>query len=459
MVPTTESDPHSTQPGEVAELVARLRVGGTRALAMTFVDNGGVTRVRVVPLQRLESVLRSGVGMSVAWAVAGTDDSFAVVAPFDSPTGDLRVFPDLTALQPQDGSSPLAWAPLEQYSQEQEPFVCCQRTVLRTAVERWRERGIEFKAAFEVEFALLDDEGAPAHRGPGYSASAFLEIEPFALALMEALASHGIDVEQFHVEHGPGQLEFSCAPRDPLTAADQLVLGRLLTRRVAAQHGFRVSFAPVPFPEAVGNGCHLHLSGWRDGVNLMRADTPESAPTGDGAAMIAGILAALPDLLAVIAPSVPSYLRLQPHHWAGAYACWGIENREAAVRLVPGTRSSRSSSANVEIKTVDGAANPYLAVGALLGAALNGVERGASLPAPVQCDPDTMTPTERHDAGVTRFSETLSDAIERLAKSDVAVAALGPELHQAFLGVRRQEWATFRDHDVAALTAAYRWRY
>ncbi|SDM56039.1 glutamine synthetase family protein [Allokutzneria albata] len=451
----SQADPEAN-----AGIADRLHTLGVRAIAMTVVDNGGVTRVKVVPVRRLASVLRSGVGFSVVWAVAGTDDSFALAAPFDTPAGDLRLFPDLDALDAVTGGSPLAWVPADQYTQDLEVSPCCQRSVLREAVERGRARGIEFKAAFEVEMSLLDRDGRPAHSGPGYSASALLEIEPFALDLMDALAAHGIEVEQLHPEYAPGQVEFSCTARDPLAAADQLVLSRVVARKVARAHGLDVSFAPSVHPGTLGNGCHLHLSAWRDGVNLMQGgDEAGGGMSVDGAAMAAGMLDALPGVLAVLAPSVLSYARLQPQKWAGAYACWGVENREAALRLVPGTVSSRASSANVEIKTIDGATNPYLALSVLLTAAFDGIDRDAALPAPVQRDPHSMTKSERTKARIARLPSTLGEAVDLLARSEVAMKALGPQLHHAFVTVRRQEWATYGKCDVAEVISDYRLRY
>ncbi|MCP3805032.1 glutamine synthetase family protein [Allokutzneria sp. A3M-2-11 16] len=447
-------------PDANAELIERLRADGVRAIALTVVDNGGVTRVKVVPVQRLASALRGGIGFSVVWAVAGADDSFALSAPFDTPAGDLRLFPDFDALSRITGGPRLVWVPADQYTQELDVSPCCQRSMLRGAVERGRELGIEFKAAFEVEMSLLGEDGDPGHHGPGYSASALLEVEPFALDLMDALAGHGIEVEQLHPEYAPGQVEFSCAPRDPVGAADQLALSRIVARKVARAHGLAVSFAPSVHPGALGNGCHLHLSAWRDGVNLMQGgDDAVGGLSGDGAAMVAGMLHALPEVLAVLAPSVLSYARLQPQKWAGAYACWGVENREAALRLVPGTVSSRASSANVEIKTLDGSANPYLALGVLLSAALDGLDRRAELPRPVQRDPHTLSKAERAKAGIARLPSDLGKATDLLARSEMAVKALGPELHHAFVTVRRREWETYGRRDHAELIPEFRLRY
>lgn len=437
----------------------RLAGAGVRALAMTMVDNGGVTRTKVAPMGRLGGLARRGVGMSKLWAVAAVDDRLASVPPYDSATGDLRLVPDLDAARPLAAAAGWGWAPVDQLTQELEPAPACQRAALKRAVARGRALGLEFRATYEIEMSVFDAEGRPIHDGPGYSARALLPLQPFALELMEALDAQGIEVEQCHAEHAAGQFELSLAPRDPLAAADETVLARITIQQVARAHGMRVSFAPVAILGASPNGCHLHLSAWRDGTNLMQGGSGAGGLQPEGASLLGGVLAALPALLAVLCPSVLSYARLQPGLWAGAHGCWGVENREAALRLQPGAVSSRGQSANVEVKTVDGAANPYLALGVVLAAALDGLERGVGLPEPVQVDPGTVPDEARAAHGLTALPTSLDAATDLLESSADARAALGQALHATFVGVRRLESTTYGAASPEALADALRWRY
>jgi len=154
------------------------------------------------------------------------------------------------------------------------------------------------------------------------------------------------------------------------------VLVRQTIRAVSASFGFQASFAPSVVAGAVGNGGHVHLSVWRDGQNLLAGGPGRHGLSDDGEAFAGGILAALPALTAVGAPSVASYLRLVPSHWAGAYHCWGLENREAALRLVTGSAGEQDVRANLEVKCFDLAANPYLAAGSVIAAGLAGLDAG-----------------------------------------------------------------------------------
>jgi glutamine synthetase len=451
----------SSPPGEdlVRPTRDRFEAAGVRALAMTMVDNGGITRVKAVPLARLERAATNGVGMAYIWAAAGTDDLFADVAPFDNPSGDMRLVPDLGAARILTAAPGWAWAPVDQLSQELEPLPACQRTVLRRTVDATRAAGLDLRAAFEIEATLLDADGRPAHDGPGYSTTAFTLIEGFLFDLVEALEASGVEVEQFHPEYAPGQFEVSVAARDPLAAADTFVFMRTQMRFAARRHGLRVSFAPTALAGEVGNGCHAHLSVWREGANLMQGGDGPAGMTDAGAAAVAGVLEALPGLLAVLAPSPAAYLRLQPHHWAGAYACWGVENREAAVRFIPGTVTSRERSANFEVKVGDGGANPYLVMALLAAAAADGVDRGLTPPEPVQDDPSTFGAEELARRGITQLPTSLAEATALFEAGELARRVLGDVLHGAFAAVRRRECETHGALGEEELADAYRWRY
>jgi glutamine synthetase len=191
----------------------------------------------------------------------------------------------------------------------------------------------------------------------------------------------------------------------------------------------------------------------------MQGGDGPAGMTDAGAAALAGVLEALPGLLAVLAPSAAAYLRLQPHHWAGAYACWGVENREAAVRFIPGTVTSRERSANFEVKVGDGGANPYLVMALLAAAAADGVDRGLAPPEPVQDDPSTLGRDELARRGITRLPTSLAEATGLFEGSDLARRVLGDVLHGVFAAVRRRECETHGALGEEELADAYRWRY
>jgi glutamine synthetase len=432
---------------------------GVRAMALVLVDNGGLARMKCVSIDRLERAATHGVGWAEVWGLSLSDDSFAHPPELYSPTGELRLRADLAAARPVGGSPGWGWAPIDHHLQTGEPWPGCQRGFLRRMVEAGRERGFEVQAAWELEWTVgAEDEAGgfrALHPGPGYGAATVDLTGPFLLDVFDALAGSGLEAEQVHPEYADGQMEISLAVRGPVAACDESILVRHLIRGVAGRSGWRASFSPRVLAGSVGNGAHLHVSLWRDGENQLAGGDGREGLRRDGEAFLAGMLEHLPALTAIGAPSPLSYVRLVPGHWSGAYVCWGNENREAALRL-EGTGGARAGQgANVEWKSVDGVANPYLALGALMAAGLDGLERGLELPPPVHDDPAAMPDSTRP----ARLPQTLAEAAEELAGSDVLRAAMGEYLHSRVVAVRRAEAERDDGVDEATLVSRNRWRF
>ncbi|HWO69296.1 MAG TPA: glutamine synthetase family protein [Actinomycetota bacterium] len=451
--------------------VRDLSARGVVAVACCFVDNAGVTRLMSVPLRRFEEAVRHGVGMSSLFSVFLVNDAIVAAPGFEGPSGDFRLVPDpeaAVAVEPMPG---WAFAPVDVFDQEGEVFPACPRSFLKRQVEALARRGISVRAAFELEFFLgrraglppgIGEEGdpVPAHLGPGYSPQVLTPHAGFATDLLQALEAQGIGFHKFHPEYSVGQFELSFPARDPVAAADAVVLVRQTIRAAAARHGLDASFAPVVFAGAVGNGCHLHFSLWdRRGRNLFAGGDGPEGMTRTAEAFAAGVLAQLPALVAITCPSVPSYLRLRPHLWSGAHACWGRENREAALRFIAGSVGERAVAANMELKPVDGAGNPYLVLGSVLAAGAEGLARELRLPEPTTEDPAAIPSARARRMGLRRLPGSLAEAVAELERSEVLRGAMGEVLFGAFLATRRGEIEAFAEMDEEAVVRAHRWRY
>jgi glutamine synthetase len=444
------------------ELTGSLSAQGIRAVALSQVDNAGVTRMKSVPVARLERAVRFGIGMSPVFEVFVVDDSITSSDEVGGPVGDLRLMPDPSALKILAAQPGWAWAPVDKHTQEGEVYAGCQRAFATRVARRAAEAGIEVRMAFELEWfqaSAGSEAESPVHTGPAYGLPVLAAISDYARDLIAALDEQEVGVEQFHPEYAMGQLEISVEPTDPVRAADTSVLVRQTIRGMAANHGMRVSFSPVVIAGHVGNGGHVHFSLWRDGKNLFAGGAGPHGMTDAGEAFVAGVLAELPALVAVGCPSVPSYLRLIPSHWAGAFACWGRENREAAIRFVTGMVGSRDTAANTEVKCFDQSANPYLVTGALIAAGLAGVERGLRLPDEVTVDPGGLSDDDLARRGIERVPRSLEEALSHLEKSDILRDAMGPMLFGPFTAVRRAEAELFAGQEPDEIVAAHRWRY
>ncbi|GAA3519457.1 glutamine synthetase family protein [Actinocatenispora rupis] len=442
---------------QARQRAAALAGQGVEVVALTWVDTSGLTRVKAVPVERLEHAAAWGVGASPVFDTFLVDDSAVVGGYAGGPVGDLRLHPDLARLTVLAAHPGWAWAPADRYDQDGAPHPGDARDAARRAVARLAADGYEVRAAFEVEWCVSRGDGdgfVPAATGPAYGTGRLAGLADHLRDVVTALRAEGVAVEQIHPEYAAGQCEVSVAAGSPVAAADTAVLVRETVRAVAARAGLRVTYAPKVLADGVGNGGHVHLSLWRDGANLFAGGDRRYGTTAAGEAFAAGILDHLPALLALGAPSVASYLRLIPSHWAGAYRCWGRENREAALRLVTGAAGERHRAANIEVKCFDQAANPYLAVAGLLAAGHAGLAAGATLPAPVDVDPATLP------AGtVEPLPRDLAAAVAAFGADPVPADALGAHLADTVTAVRLGEVALFADATADEVVARTRWRW
>ena len=421
-----------------AQELQRQLAGEVTGVAITFVDHSGAGRIKVVPLEALGRAARFGVGFSPVIDAFTSDGGIDAASPLDRPDGDLRMVPDLDRFVVLRDPAGWAWAPGDRFTQDGSVYVNCQRSFARAQVAAAAAQGLSALMAFEVEWMVGQDTDAftPAFAGTGYGLSRFVGAAEYIRDVVESLAAAGVAVEQIHPEYGPAQFEVSVAAQDPVSAADTCVLVKFVIGAVTARHGLRASFAPAVFADNVGNGGHLHASFTRDGRSLLSGGSGRHGLTESGESIVAGLLDALPALLAIGAPSPASYLRLRPSRWAGVYQIWGAENREAAVRFIEAS-SLDPGIANVELKCFDLSANPYLLTGAVLAIAIASADRHARLPDEVSGDP--AVPGHPLAGRAPRLPGSLAEAVSALETSDDLRKAAGDQLISTFAASRRAE--------------------
>jgi glutamine synthetase len=458
---TNEGNPKP--PGAVA---AELAEQGVVGVTIVWADNNGIPRSRTVPVRGFESAAERGVGITPLFAVFDSHDAITFGHDaLSTPSGDIRLVPEADRLVRLAGQPGFAWVPGRQVAADGSPWLYDQRGVLERQVARAGAMGISCLAGYELEFQLSwhDDDNSDelrfVHEGPSYGPARTLAVDEFAEQLLGDLEANGVRVNQFHGEYGPGQYELSIVAADPVTAADHQLLARQTIHAAARAHGIRASFAPLLTQGHVGNGWHLHTSISRDGANLLSGGPGREGLTTDGGAYLAGLLRDLPAIVAVTAPSVCSLQRLRPGYWSGAYTFWGVENREAALRLVPSTPLLGANHANIELKPSDASANPYLALAAVLAAGLAGIEDGLEPPEPVQQDPGTWTEERRAEHGIAPLPRTVDEQLNALLDNKRLRLALGEELVDVFRAVRRSDADRAAGGDIAEVIKTYRWLY
>ena len=320
---------------------------------------------------------------------------------------------------------------------------------------RLAERGLVLRAAFENEFSLAH-AASTGQYVPVDSGAVLLDDRPRPRRRTTPTSSwrrsrrRGSCVEQYYAELGHGQQEISTAHAPALQAADEQLLVRETIRGVAARHGLVASLGAEAVARQRGQRLpHPLLAVGGRRRNRFYDAAASDDLSGEAVAFLAGVLEHLPGLCGLTAPSFNSYHRIVPQYWAGAFACWGHDNREAPMRVPSVFRGAEEASTNAELKASDATCNPYLALGGLIAAGLDGLERGLELPEPVEVDPATLSEEEREERGIRRLPATQAEALDALAADDVLIDALGPVLAGSYLAVRRSEWAAYSAEDEA----------
>jgi glutamine synthetase len=412
-----------TSADDVREIVAEREI---EFLFAQFVDMHGKPSAKLVPAHHLDDLLTEGAG-------------FAGFAAGDIGQGPHD--PDMIAIPDPRSFTILPWRPTVarfacNITVEGEAWPFCPRTILQGALDRAAALGYELKVGAELEYFLLrrtaDGGIEPADpldtlELPCYDMRALTRNLDFVSAVSQNVTGLGWDNYATDHEDANGQFEQNFAFADALTTCDRAVFFRYMVESLATERGLIATFMPKPFAHLTGNGCHFHVSLWRDGVNLFERD-PAEDPRGFGLSelayqFIAGLKAHAKAYIALTAPTVNSYKRLamgaptSGATWAPAYVSYGYNNRTQMLRI-PGP-------GRIEDRTVDGSCNPYLAATAMLSAGLDGIERGLDPGEPNSANLYELSAEERAAAGIETLPANLLDATRELEKCTMLRDALG----------------------------------
>jgi glutamine synthetase len=433
------------------ELLATVEDRGIRLVRFLWCGNDGTVRAKASARQGLAGRLSAGIGLTVAMQAMNSLDHLQPVAGM-GPVGEVRLVPDLVTFRVLPYAPHTGAVLTDHMRLDGTPAPVCQRSFLKRMERGLAERGLVLRAAFENEFSLAvarDGSYVPIDSALCFSTIGMTVAQDYVDELAAALEAQRIPLEQYYAELGHGQQEISTAHAPALQAADEQLLVRETIRAVAIRQGLVASLAPKPWPQNAGNGCHIHFSLWEGSSNRFYDGSAPDRLSQTARAFIAGVLAHLPGLCALTAPSFNSYHRIIPQYWAGAFRCWGHDNREAPVRVPSPFRGAEETSTNAELKASDASCNPYLALGGLIAAGLDGLERGLQPPEPLEVDPATLSDHERAALGVDPMAASQGEALDALAADGLLLGALGEVLADAYLAVRRSEWETYSAGDPA----------
>ena len=435
------------------QVVTAANAANVRLIRFLYCDNGGIIRGKLVHRDSLAKRLETGIGLTVAMQAFNMLDQLQPCEGM-GPVGEIRLVPD------PDSFVVLPYAPngaammCDMLTLDRQPWAACPRSFLKRMIVRAADQGMTFQATLENEFSLLvaDDGGGyrPIDTGGCFSSVSMTAAAEVMDGVVAAMEDQGIAIDAYYPELGHGQHELPIRHAPVLRAADNQIWLRETVRNVAYNHGLLASLAPKPLPEQSGNSAHIHWSVWdaEGTTNLLYDGDDEYGLSPVGYHFVAGVLAHVPGLLALTAASYNSYRRLQPHFWSSAYTAWGPDNREASVRVASGLWGLEPETVNLEFKPSDPSNNPYLALGGLVAAGLDGVARGLD-PAEVSLiDPANYSVEEQAERGIERYPATLDAALDALERDTVLMDALGDDLSRSYLMVKRSEYAAFAAEDL-----------
>ena len=424
-----------------AEYVLRtVEERGIRFIRLWFTDVQGF----------LKSVSISPSELEVAFEEGMTFDGSAIDGYARVQEADMLARPDAASFQI------LPWRPDQQVARmfcdivtpDGAPFEGDPRGVLKRNLQTAADMGFNFYVAPELEFFYFRDSGPDPQvldRGGYFDLTPLDNAQEYRRKTINALELLGIPVEHSHHEVAPSQHEIIVRYTDALTMADNIMTFRLTVKEVAMEHDIYATFMPKPLEDFDGSGMHLHLSLFEGDRNAFFEPGSDNGLSKVGQQFVAGLLTHAAEITAVTNQWVNSYKRLVAGFDAPIWISWARNNQSALVR-VPLAKKGKSSSVRVEYRSPDAAANPYLALSAVLAAGMAGIRNGYELPPEVQDDVHALTASERAAAGVARLPETLADALDRMERSELMAEALGEHVFSWFLRNKRKEWDRYQHH-------------
>ena len=326
------------------------------------------------------------------------------------------------------------------------PYEGDPRYVLRRAMERAKGMGFShFYLGPELEFFYFKSPAGTEtlDRGGYFDLTTLDAASDVRRETVLALEAMGIEVEYSHHEVGPSQHEIDMRYTDALQMADNVMTYRTVVKEVAHKHGYYATFMPKPLAGENGSGMHTHQSLFQGEQNAFFDADDEFFLSAVAKSFIAGQLRHAREMSCVFAQWVNSYKRLVPGYEAPVYIAWSRRNRSALIR-VPVYHPGKERATRAEIRCPDPACNPYLTFAALLHAGLDGIEKGYELPAPMDTNLYDLSHDERMRAEIEALPESLGDAIELGAESELLLRAFGEHIHNRFVDIKRAEWDDYR---------------
>ncbi|TRY25469.1 glutamine synthetase [Brevibacillus sp. LEMMJ03] len=417
-------------------------------IRVEFLDYAGLTRGRTIRPDNLRDAMERGINFSTAIMSFDSFDEYIPNPMYGAGDGDFFAVPDPATFAVLPYRSKTARMFCDLVDENGDPWPGCPRHALkRLLAEVESVMGGRMYMAYEQEAYLLREENGrlvPADDSHCFSSDGVDIQEDFVQSFVHALEAMGVRTEQISSEYGPGQLEVNLRYTHALQATDDQVTFKQVFKQIARDKGLIGTLMPKPFEHLAGSGLHVHISLYNDaGENLFADNTdPRGLDLSEKAYhFIGGLLKHGRSLIAIGAPSINSYKRMRPGTWAPAHICYGAGNRSVLVRIPEKRRTRR-----FEFRGGDGTCNPYLLSACLVAAGLDGIHNRIHPGEPASDDVSWLTEAQMQERGIARLPRTLEEAVDSLSQDTVLAQAIGREIWEEYLKVKRTEWEKYTRH-------------
>lgn len=411
-------------------------------IKLEFCDINGIMKNLSVPNEQIDKVLNNEIML----------DGSSIKGFRSIETSDMFFYPDLKTFSiipwRSDDELKVARFICDIHNADGTPFEGCPRCNLKRMIAKAEKLGYKMNVGPEAEFFIFkkDEKGNPLIEGTDvagyYDAAPKDKGENLRRKMVKALKQMGFEIEASHHEVARGQHEIDFKYADALTTADNIMTFRYVVKAIAEENGCFATFMPKPIFGINGSGMHCNISLFKDGKNTFFAPDRTYQLSKDALYSIGGLLKHVKSFTAVTNPIVNSYKRLVPGYEAPVYLAWSLANRSALIR-VP---AKRGEATRVELRSPDPSCNPYLALAAILGAIINGVETHIEPPLQIEENIYGMTPKELKRSKIESLPSSLEEALDLLEKNEIIKDALGEHILNEFISAKRKECEIFRTY-------------
>lgn len=437
-------EPLAPDQQDIQNAIDRLDEENVTLVNLQFTDIAGGIRTVTIPVSLLPTVFGRGYRFDGA-AMAGGARQVEIDLFLIPDTNSMTIFPRL-----EDGprqAQIFCWVT----RRNGQPFAGDPRSALQRQLQEAARLGLDYRVGVELEFylykgddlanaTLLPESTATGYFGDGEDTTADVRAK-----IVATLHQLGVCIHGGHHETGPGQQELDLRHRGGIGMADQIITTRQVIRQIASEHGMRATFMAKPFANTPGSGMHLfqRILSYPDRTDLLQDPDSNHGLSPIASHMIAGQIAHAAEMSAIVCTTVNSYKRLADGHRAPSHATWARVSHSSLLR-VPATPSG--TSADIELRSPDTMANPYLAIAAALGTALDGIRNAMEPRTPLDENLVSYADDELTRLGIPPLPQTLGEALDMLSRSDVVRNVLGEYIFDQLLAVKRAEWADYRRH-------------